>query len=55
MTIKARALREAGVNVIQLTIGEPDFATPMNAIEAAHQAALAGETQVSAARTGRSG
>src|SRR5579863_8607239 len=45
MTIKARALREAGINVIQLTIGEPDFATPANAIEAAHQAALAGETK----------
>ena len=45
MTIKARALREAGVNVIQLTIGEPDFTTPIGAIEAAHQAALAGETK----------
>ena len=45
MTIKARALRDAGINVIQLTIGEPDFATPMSAIEAAHKAALAGETK----------
>ena len=45
MTIKARALREAGVDVIQLTIGEPDFATPPHAIEAAHQAALRGETK----------
>ncbi|MBV8406181.1 MAG: pyridoxal phosphate-dependent aminotransferase [Alphaproteobacteria bacterium] len=45
MTVKARALREQGVNVIQLTIGEPDFATPAHAIEAAHQAALAGETK----------
>ncbi|HEY2131782.1 MAG TPA: pyridoxal phosphate-dependent aminotransferase [Acetobacteraceae bacterium] len=45
MTIKARALREAGVNVIQLTIGEPDFASPLHAIEAGYQAALAGETK----------
>ena len=45
MTIKARALRDAGVNVIALTIGEPDFASPPGAIEAAHQAALAGETK----------
>ncbi len=45
MTIKARALRDAGVDVIQLTIGEPDFATPPHAIEAAHQAALRGETK----------
>ncbi len=45
MTVKARALREAGVNVISLAVGEPDFATPMNAIEAAYKAALAGETK----------
>ena len=45
MTIKARALREAGADVIQLTIGEPDFASPRHAIEAAYQAALAGDTK----------
>ncbi|MDE2576873.1 MAG: pyridoxal phosphate-dependent aminotransferase [Rhodospirillales bacterium] len=45
MTIKARALREQGIDVVQLTIGEPDFASPPHAIEAAHQAALAGETK----------
>jgi aspartate aminotransferase len=45
MTIKARALREAGHAVIQMTIGEPDFATPRHAIDAAYQAALAGETK----------
>ncbi len=45
MTIKARALREQGVDVIQLTIGEPDFATPTHAIEAGYQAALAGQTK----------
>ena len=45
MTIKARALREAGVDVIQLTIGEPDFDSPPHAIEAAYAAAKAGETK----------
>jgi aspartate aminotransferase len=45
MTIKARALREQGVNVVQLTIGEPDFASPKHAIEAGYKAALAGETK----------
>ncbi len=45
MTIKARAMRAAGTEVIQLTIGEPDFDSPPHAIEAAHQAALRGETK----------
>ena len=45
MTIKARALRAEGKNVVSLTIGEPNFATPPHAIEAAHQAALRGETK----------
>ena len=37
MSAKARALREAGHDVVTLTIGEPDFATPPHAIEAAHR------------------
>jgi aspartate aminotransferase len=45
MTIRARAMRAAGTEVIALTIGEPDFASPPHAIEAAHQAALRGETK----------
>lgn len=45
MTIKARELRAKGIDVIQLTIGEPDFDTPPHAIAAAHQAALAGKTK----------
>jgi aspartate aminotransferase len=45
MTIKARELRAAGHDVIQLTIGEPDFHTPRHAIEAAYQAALDGQTK----------
>jgi aspartate aminotransferase len=45
MSIRARELREQGHHVISLTIGEPDFHTPLHAIEAAHQAALAGRTK----------
>jgi aspartate aminotransferase len=45
MTIKARELREAGHDVIQLTIGEPDFHSPRHAIDAAYQAALDGQTK----------
>ncbi len=45
MTAKARAMRAAGTPVIALTIGEPDFASPPHAVEAAHQAALRGETK----------
>jgi aspartate aminotransferase len=45
MTIKARELRAAGKPVITLTTGEPNFASPPHAIEAAHQAALAGDTK----------
>ncbi len=44
-TIKARALREAGHDVIMLTIGEPNFDSPRHAIEAGYQAALAGQTK----------
>lgn len=45
MTVRARALRAAGADVVMLTIGEPDFATPPHAIAAAHAAALRGETK----------
>ena len=45
MSIMARQLREQGKSVIALTVGEPDFATPAHAIEAAHHAALRGETK----------
>ena len=45
MTIKARALKAAGKPVITLTTGEPNFDSPPHAIEAAHQAALAGDTK----------
>src|SRR5882757_1158882 len=45
MTDKARELRDAGVKIISLSSGEPDFPTPSHAIEAAHRAALAGDTK----------
>ena len=45
MTDKARDLRASGVKVISLSSGEPDFPTPPHAIEAAYQAALAGDTK----------
>ncbi|WP_310153822.1 pyridoxal phosphate-dependent aminotransferase [Bosea sp. BE125] len=45
MTDRARELRAQGVKIISLSSGEPDFATPSHAIEAAHRAALAGDTK----------
>jgi aspartate aminotransferase len=45
MTIKARELRAAGKPVITLTTGEPNFDSPPHAIEAAHRAALKGDTK----------
>jgi aspartate aminotransferase len=45
MTIKARELAAQGIKVVILASGEPDFPTPPHAIEAAHQAALAGDTK----------
>jgi aspartate aminotransferase len=45
MGVKARELAARGVKVISLNAGEPDFPTPDHAIEAAHQAALRGETK----------
>lgn len=40
----ARRLEAEGKSVIHLEIGEPDFSTPENIIEAAHQAMLGGAT-----------
>jgi aspartate aminotransferase len=45
MTMKARELAAQGIKVISLGTGEPDFDTPAHAIEAAHKAALAGDTK----------
>jgi aspartate aminotransferase len=45
MTVKARELQAKGIKVISLAVGEPDFDTPAHAIEAAHKAALSGDTK----------
>lgn len=45
MTERTRDLRAAGKTIIGLSTGEPDFPTPAHAIEAAHRAALSGDTK----------
>jgi aspartate aminotransferase len=45
MTDRATALREAGVDVISLSVGEPDFATPAHVLEAAKVALDNGQTK----------
>ena len=44
MTKRSRELKATGVDVINLSIGEPDFDTPKHIIEAAYQAMLDGYT-----------
>lgn len=48
MADRAFALREAGRDIISLSIGEPDFATPPHVIAAAKAALDAGETRYTA-------
>ncbi|SKA36674.1 aspartate aminotransferase [Enhydrobacter aerosaccus] len=45
MTRKVREMRAQGVKIVGLSSGEPDFASPRHAIEAAYKAALAGDTK----------
>lgn len=45
---KCRRLREAGEDIIDLTIGEPDFPTPAHIVDAAYAAAKKGETKYTA-------
>lgn len=45
MTQRARDLALRGIDVVSLSSGEPDFPTPPHGIEAAHAAALAGDTK----------
>jgi aspartate aminotransferase len=45
LTQKARELAAQGVDVVGLSTGEPDFATPAHAIQAAYAAAQAGDTR----------
>ncbi|MBL7233840.1 MULTISPECIES: pyridoxal phosphate-dependent aminotransferase [Komagataeibacter] len=45
MAQRARNLRAKGEKVLSLALGEPDFPTPAAVIEAAHRAALDGQTK----------
>ena len=45
MTDRASALREEGRDIISLSVGEPDFATPPHVIAAAKAAMDAGQTK----------
>ncbi len=45
MAARARALRSQGHDIISLSLGEPDFPTPAHVVEAAHAAAVRGETK----------
>ena len=45
VSLAARKMRAAGDDVIDLSLGEPDFATPPHIIEAAYQAMKAGRTR----------
>jgi len=42
---QARELKAQGKDIIDLGLGEPDFDTPANIVNAAHHAALAGQTR----------
>ncbi|QSR17072.1 pyridoxal phosphate-dependent aminotransferase [Novosphingobium sp. KA1] len=48
MTDRAIELREAGIDVISLSVGEPDFDTPPHVIEAAKVALDGGQTKYTA-------
>ena len=45
MTDRATELREAGKDIVSLSVGEPDFATPAHVIAAAKAALNAGQTK----------
>ena len=48
MTAKAAELKQAGIDVVNLSVGEPDFDTPINIKEAAHSAIERGMTKYTA-------
>ncbi|HMW37325.1 MAG TPA: aminotransferase class I/II-fold pyridoxal phosphate-dependent enzyme, partial [bacterium] len=47
---KAQTLKDAGADIVDLTIGEPDFPTPAHISEAAYRAAQAGNTKYTNSR-----
>ena len=48
VSIQAKELTRQGIDVIDLSVGEPDFDTPMNIIQAATDAMKAGQTHYTA-------
>lgn len=48
MTDRAFQLREEGRDIISLSVGEPDFATPRHVLDAAHHALDSGQTKYTA-------
>lgn len=49
LATRAREMRAQGRDVVSLTAGEPDFPTPPEIVEAAHEAMLAGRTHYTGA------
>ena len=45
MAARARALQAQGMDIISLSLGEPDFPTPGHVVDAAHEAAKLGDTK----------
>ena len=45
ISAKAKAMKEAGENVISFGVGEPNFNTPAHIVEAAEQALELGHTK----------
>ncbi|MDE1883210.1 MAG: pyridoxal phosphate-dependent aminotransferase [Rhodospirillales bacterium] len=45
MAARARALQAQGMDIISLSLGEPDFPTPGHVVDAAHEAAKRGDTK----------
>jgi aspartate aminotransferase len=48
VTARAAEMRAAGIDVISLSAGEPDFPTPPHIVQAAYEAMLNGETRYTA-------
>jgi len=49
ISLQARKMRQEGADVIDLSLGEPDFDTPAHIVEAAYRAMCAGQTRYTAA------
>ena len=45
MSQRANAMRATGTDIISMAVGEPDFATPLRIVDAAHAAAKNGFTR----------